>query len=319
MYTENPVIPESVSQWFEEVTGFGSAVQTKLLLSLVAIALIWLFRRLILFLVGRRTEDVRVRYRWKKVSAYFGFLVALLVLGWVWLKGFTAVATYLGLLSAGLAIALKEPLVDLVGWSFILWRRPFEVGDRIQIGAHAGDVIDLRIFQFTLLEIGNWVAADQSTGRVIHIPNGRVFTEAVANYTRGFNFIWNEIPVLITFESDWREAKRILQRIAESHAASLSELAQEELRKASRRFMIFYSKLTPTVYTSVEDSGVLLTIRYLCEPRQRRGSVQAIWEDILTEFGDRDDIDFAYPTRRFYDHVREGKPGLIPPAEAPGK
>jgi len=95
------------------------------------------------------------------------------------------------------------------------------VGDRIQIGEHAGDVVDLRIFQFTLVEIENWVAADQRTGRVIHVPNGRVFNEVVANYSRGFEYIWNEVPVRVTFESDWEAAKAILQEIANRQATKL--------------------------------------------------------------------------------------------------
>jgi small-conductance mechanosensitive channel len=76
--------------------------------------------------------------------------------------------------------------------------------------------------------------------------------------------------------------------------------------------MIFYSTLTPSVYTHVKDSGVLLTIRYLCEPRRRRDSQQAIWEDILKKFAECDDIDFAYPTQRFYNNSVEGKTGTRP-------
>jgi len=68
--------------------------------------------------------------------------------------------------------------------------------------------------------------------------------------------------------------------------------------------MIFYSKLTPIVYTSVEESGVLLTIRYLCEPSRRRDSKQAIWEDVLKEFAKNKDIDFAYPTHRI-EHLSQ--------------
>ena len=94
-----------------------------------------------------------------------------------------------------------------------MWKRPFEVGDRIQIGDQKGDVIDQRIFMFTVLEIGNWVDADQSTGRVIHIPNGKIFLETLASYTKGFEYIWNEIPVQVTFESDWRKAKNILESL----------------------------------------------------------------------------------------------------------
>jgi len=90
------------------------------------------------------------------------------------------------LLSAGIAIALKDVFVNLAGFIFIMWRQPLEVGHRIQIGEVAGDVVDIRPFQFTILEIGNWVDADQSTGRMIHIPNGKIFTENLANYHFGF-------------------------------------------------------------------------------------------------------------------------------------
>jgi small-conductance mechanosensitive channel len=125
------------------------------------------------------------------------------LLAWIWVEELLSLSTFLGLVSAGLAIALREPLINLMGWAFIVWRRPFEMGDRIEIGGQAGDVIDMRVFQFTLLEIGNWVDADQSTGRAIHVPNGKVFSESLANYSKGLAYIWNEIPVRVTFESDW--------------------------------------------------------------------------------------------------------------------
>ena len=73
--------------------------------------------------------------------------------------------------------------------------------------------------------------------------------------------------------------------------------------------MIFFQHLTPIVWTSVADSGVVLTMRYICEPRRRRSTATAIWEEILTAFAAEDAIDFAYPTTRFYDNRLEGKPG----------
>jgi small-conductance mechanosensitive channel len=212
----------------------------------------------------------------------------------------TSAATYFGLVSAGLAIALKDPITNIVAWGFVLWRKPFEVGDRIEIGPYAGDVVDQRIFYFSMMEIGNWVSADQSTGRILHIPNGMIFTNGVANFTHGPKFIWNEIPVLITFESDWELAKEILQRIADQHDISHIEGAAVEFESATRKFLLKYDKLTPIVYTDVQDSGVLLTIRYLCRPRQRRSSAQVLWEDILRAFDKHANIDLAYPTTRFY-------------------
>jgi small-conductance mechanosensitive channel len=204
---------------------------------------------------------------------------------------------------------LKDPVVNIAGWLFILIRRPFSIGDRIEIGNLKGDVIDMRIFQFTLNEIGNWVDADQSTGRIIHVPNGKIFTEPQMNYTAGFSHIWNEIGVMVTFESDWKKAKSILEEIVTKHAAHLTDAAQKTLREASRKYLIMYNTLTPIVYTSVKDSGIMLTMRYLITPRRRRSSEQAIWEETLESFAQCNEIDFAYPTQRIYYNLKEGKGG----------
>jgi len=295
---------QRLSAW----TALDVEVLRQLLASLTVVVGLWLTRWVVLLLVWRRTDDVRTRYRWRKTATYVFVTLGIFLVGRVWFTGFQSLATYLGLLSAGLAIALQDPVRSLAGWIFILWRQPFGLGDRIEIGQTRGDVIDIRLFQFTLMEIGNWVHADQSTGRVIHIPNGQVFTEPLANYSKGFQHIWEEVPVLVTFESNWQEAKRILAEIAETHTEHLTGKAEQAVKESSRRFMIFYEKLTPIVYTSVADSGVLLTLRFLCEPRRRRATVQAVWEAVLHRFAERPDIDFAYPTTRFYSNPTEGKP-----------
>ncbi len=294
-------------EWVNNFSGLSIGAQHKLLESFLVLVVLLFARYLVLKVALRRVEDPRLVYRWRKSASYLTFIVVVMALGWVWFEAFDSLPTFLGLLSAGIAIALKDMLINLVAFVFIMWRRPFIVGDRIEIGEHAGDVIDIRIFQFTLLEINKWVDADQSTGRVVHIPNGVVFTQPQANYDKGFRYIWNEMPVLLTFESNWEKAKGMLQKIADAHDEELSEKARKKILEAARNFMIYYTHLTPTVYTSVRDSGVLLTIRYLTEPRKRRGSEQAIWEDILREFSKHKDIDFAYPTQRFYNNLAEGK------------
>jgi len=297
----------NLAEWIKEVLGLSPGVQLKIFASLVIALILRIIYSLIIKIVRRRTENVRIRYSWRKILGYIVIILGIFLIGRLWFSGFHSIATYLGLLSAGIAIALKDVVSNFAGWLFIISRRPFSAGDRIQIGEYSGDVIDLRIFQFTLLEIGNWVNADQSTGRIIHIPNGIVLNEPLTNYSKGFQYIWNEVPILITFESNWEKAKKILQKIANENAEHLTKAAERRIKEASKKFMIFYSKLTPIVYTSVEGSGVLLTIRYLCEPQRRRGSEQAIWEDILREFALHNDIDFAYPTQRFYSHQVEGK------------
>jgi small-conductance mechanosensitive channel len=297
----------AITEWLQQTLGIPPYIQGRVLSSILVVGVLWFVRKLLLAILWRRVTDIRARYRIRKTSLYVVVTFGALVIGRVWFEGLQSLATFLGLLTAGLAIALKDLVVNFAGWGFILWRRPLEVGDRIQIGEYRGDVVDLRVFQFTLLEIGNWVDAEQSTGRIIHIPNGMVLTEVLANYTKGFQYIWDEIPVLVTFESNWKTAKQLLTDIIELHGKKAAEEARHSVQRAGEKFLISYSKLTPIVYTSVADSGVLLTMRYLCNPRERRATAQQIWEAILEAFGAREDIDFAYPTQRFYHNVTEGK------------
>ncbi len=272
----------------------------KLILSSGILLLLSVVRAMGHFVIRRRFSNPRRIYRWRRGILYVYTLLLVLLVGPIWLEGIASLTTFLGLASAGLAIAMHDTIANIAGWFFIISRTPFKVGNRIQIGDTAGDVIDIRLFQFSVVEIGNWVKADQSTGRIIHIPNSKVLREPLANYQVGFDYIWNEVPVLITFESDWKKAKQILTDITQANTEHLSKGAQEQIRKAAENFMIFYGKLTPIVYTSVRDSGVLLTIRYLVNPRQRRNTEQQIWESILDAFAKEDSIDLAYPTTRFY-------------------
>jgi len=278
-----------------------SSIQVKFIATFAAILIFIILRKIILKIVFRNISDALIRYRWQKTSSYIIYAAALIIIGQIWFKGIQSIATYLGLLSAGVAIALKDPLTNIVGWFFILSRTPFAVGDRVQLGVHSGDVIDINFFKFTLMEIGHWGEGEQSSGRIIHIPNGKVFTETLANYGKGFKYIWNEIPVLVTFESDWKEAKSILNKISIKHAEHVSKAAGRKFKETSKLFMMYKPDFNPQVYTKVEDSGILLTIRYLCNPRKRRITSQMIWEDVLDSFSKNKNIDFAYPTTRFYN------------------
>ncbi len=275
--------------------------------SVIIIFIFWILTKILHKIIKNSSMENASKFRWKKIVTYSSVLITFFLVGRIWYEGVQALATFFGLFSAGLAIALKELIANIAGWLFILFRKPFIVTDRIQIGDFAGDVIDQDIFQFTILEIGNWVDADQTTGRIIHIPNGKIFTQNLVNYTQGFNYIWNEIGVLITFESNWKKAKTILNKIVNNFPDKISKQIQNQIKKASEKFLLNNIDLSPQVYTDVKDSGVLLTVRYLCEPNKRRKTAQDIWEAILTEFAKADDIDLAYPTYRVFNNRFEGK------------
>ncbi|MDZ7681017.1 MAG: mechanosensitive ion channel [Fodinibius sp.] len=291
---------QNLTERFQTFIEYSPGVTYQVTLSIVAILIIWLLRLLAIRIINRQQDNAKLQYKWRKNLTYVSVFVGFLVVGNIWFKGLQSLATFLGLLSAGLAIALKEPVTDFAGWLFILWRKPFDVGDRIQIGDVKGDVIDTRVFKFTVLEIGNWVHADQSTGRVVHVPNHKVFTDSVANYTSDFEFIWNELEILVTFESDWKKAKVLLQEIANLHLQDFVEQAQQQVSRAQKSYLIHYKYLTPNVYTDVQDSGVRLAVRHLSDPRRRRSISEKIWEDTLDKFDEHDDIELAYPTMRIY-------------------
>lgn len=289
-------IPNHIKEFIETSPGFTYQV----VLSIVVIFLIWLVRFIAIRIINKKQPDIKIQYKWRKNLTYISVFLGFLIVGRIWFEGLQSVATFLGLLTAGLAIALKDPVSDFAGWIFIIWRKPFDVGDRIQLGDVKGDVIDQRLFKFTVLEIGNWVHADQSTGRVVHVSNHKIFSDSLANYTSDFEFIWNELPVLVTFESDWEKAKEILQEISDRHLQDFVEQAEHQISRAKKSYLIYYRYLTPTVYTDVRDSGINLTIRHLSDPRKRRSVTEAIWEDVLRSFAEHDDIELAYPTMRIY-------------------
>jgi len=283
-----------------EMLNVSSETLAKLVTTLVLLILFVLFRVLACSLAKRKISDPARFHHWRRIIVNTLTIIALVVIGRVWIRAVDSLAKFLGLATAGLAVAMHDTIANIAGWVFILWRKPFKAGDRIQVGDVTGDVIDQRLFQFSVIEVGNWVDADQSTGRIVHIPNSKILREPVSNYETGFQYIWHEIPVLITFESDWRKAKALLGSIASEKAEHLSEGAKEQIRRAAMRYLIFFKNLTPIVYTSVKESGVLLTLRYIVKPRERRNSEQAIWESILGEFEQHEDITLAYPTTRFY-------------------
>lgn len=275
----------------------------KVVQSLVLIIITILITRLIKRIVFNKLEDNRKYYIFKQRLNYTtGFIIIVGIL-FIWISSGTSLTTYIGLLSAGIAIALKEIFINMAGWLFIEFRRPFDVGHRISIGEQKGDVIDKRIFQFTLMEISNPEDGEQSTGRIIDVPNSFVFIHPTINYTKGFEYIWNEIKVLITFESDWELMKKLLLDIGNKDTDFTTDKVAEQIRNASKKYMINQSKLTPIVYTDVLDSGVLLSLRYLCEPKHKRNTSNKIWEDILRICESHDNIDLAYPTKRVLQEV----------------
>ena len=274
--------------------------QINLIESAAVIVGIVILRWLLLRAMHRYITQTDDWYRARRIATYVATVIAVISLAFIWFDAFHELPTYLGLVSAGIAIALADLLKNIAGWLYIVVRRPLWLGDRIEVDGVRGDVVDVRLFRFTLMEIGEWVHADQSTGRLVHVPNGVLFTKPMANYTEGFEYIWNEIPVMITFESNWEKAKSIILDEVQAVSMDVAAKASEGLRDTARDYQIKIGTLTPIVYLSVEESGVVLTGRFLVSARDRRGIEERVWEGILRGIRDAQDIDLAYPTVRTY-------------------
>ncbi len=249
-------------------------------------------------IINVRIKDIKQRHTARKNTIYSVTIIITIMIFIIWIQNLNSLTIYLGVLSAGLALALQEVILSMAGWVLILVRRPFEVGDRIELNGIQGDVIDIRMFQTSLLEIGNWVDADQSTGRIVHIPNSMIFKSESFNYSRGFEFIWNEIPILLTFESDWKKGKELMLLHAQELSEGVEDNLQRKIEVMKNRYMIYYGKLTPIVYVNIKDSGIELTLRYLTEAKKRRASQDALCQNILEEFQKEPTVNFAYPTYR---------------------
>jgi small-conductance mechanosensitive channel len=265
---------------------------------LLTILAIYLLGILIISLINRRVKNLHKRHTARKITLYSTVLIMLSLSVLFWVESVRSLTVMISIVGAGLVVALQEVILCFAGWLLIIFKRPFTVGDRIEIGSVKGDVIDVRMFQIALLEVGNWVKSEQSTGRVVHIPNSNVFRDRIFNYTKGFQCIWNEIKVTVTFESNWKKAKEIILKHANPEIDELGAKVQASINRMAQQYMIHYEKFTPIIYVNIADYGIELNLRYLTEVRKRRMTADRISRAILEEFTRERDIHFAYPTYR---------------------
>ncbi|MBD3391365.1 MAG: mechanosensitive ion channel [Chitinivibrionales bacterium] len=205
-----------------------------------------------------------------------------------------------GMFLAGVAISMRDVFSNFVAWTIIASGKGFSQGDRIRIGSLTGDVIDVGLLRTVLAEIGDWVGADQSTGRLVSMPNSMVLTHEIYNYTQGYDFIWDEVKILVTFESDWQKAEEIMTEVAFKDFEEKREQIQERLKRVRSRYLLRFNYISPKVYVRIADSGVELALRYMVRTRRRRTLEDFVAREILNRFAQEKKIDFAYPTMRFY-------------------
>lgn len=141
-------------------------------------------------------------------------LLVVVAMSYLFHNWYTA-AVSLGLISLVLGFALQGPISSFIGWLYILFRAPFEVGDRIEIGDVKGDVLEVGYMDTTLSEFhGSYLSSDLPSGRLIRFPNSKVLQSAVFNYSwQNYPFIWNEVAFQVAYNSDLDFVVATLRRV----------------------------------------------------------------------------------------------------------
>lgn len=276
------------------ILGLNPETLRKVVLSLAVVAIVLGVRALLGVVVGLGTGVSR-RSIWvrKYIRLAFGGLGVLLLLS-IWFDNPSRLATFLGLLAGGLAFASQNAVLSVAGYFVIVFGKTFDLGDRIQIGDVRGDVLDIGLLKTTVMEMGvprllypdphHWVAARQYTGRVVTITNAEVFKQPTYNYTRNFNFLWEELRLPLRYDTDLRQAEDIVLSAVREATSSIIEEGHRELANMRERYLVHASELEPRAYLRLTDNWVEMSVRFLVKTYGVREVKDRISRRILARF-----------------------------------
>jgi small-conductance mechanosensitive channel len=255
----------------------------------------WLLRLSVRLLIRGSLRRERVVF-WARQAISLVLAIALLIgILSIWFSDPTRLATFMGLVTAGVAFALQKPISALAGYLVILRGKTFGVGDRITMGGVRGDVIALRFTQTTIMEMGQppsvqgadpamWVEARQYTGRIVTISNSTVFDEPVYNYSREFPYIWDEMHLPISYKDDRERAEQILLDVAKRLTVKKNEINQDELKELTRRYFLPDPDVEPRVYFRLTDNWIEMTVRFIARTHGIRALKDAMSRQIIEAF-----------------------------------
>ena len=277
--------------------GVNRDTLTKLLLTLALVASIALLSRgarAVMRALLRGSAHERGYFWGRQAIRLVG--VAILVFGLIsiWFDDPSRLATAIGLISAGVAIALQRVLTAFAAYLVILRGRVFNVGDRITIGGVRGDVVALDFMQTTVMEMGQapdeqgdspsmWVHGRQYSGRLVRVTNDKMFETPIYNFTREFLYMWEELRLPISYRDDRAAAERIMLEAANRHTgAYLADAAASFAKMREQYRMVRDDDLHPRVYVRLTDNWVELSLRFVVEVYGARGVKDAMSREILS-------------------------------------
>jgi small-conductance mechanosensitive channel len=215
----------------------------------------------------------------------------------IWLGYGSSFTVAMGILGAGIAFASQEVIGSMAGYVNILTGNLYRIGDRIKIGSVIGDVLDISIMRTMVMEIGEWVQADQYTGRIVSIANRAVFSDPVINYTHPWPYLWDEVMIPITYESNWQKASKMILDQGQEYTAHIQAQARQTLDETMLRYpSLQESSIQPKLYLVMTDNWIEVTLRYVVDPHERRIVKNQLHSELLQDFEREPDITVASAT-----------------------
>jgi small-conductance mechanosensitive channel len=268
----------------------------KLIFSLLALTFTLVANRVARNLLKVRVEDPAHMHTLYMLIRNSVFLAGSIVILLIWLGLGSNFAVAMGILGAGIAFASQEVIGSFAGYLNIVTGNLFCIGDRVRIGNVIGDVVDISILRTTVMEIGEWVQADQYTGRIVTLANRVVFSDPVFNYTQHWPYLWDEIMIPITYHSNWRRAAEIMLEHSQEYTSHLQAQAQAKLRDLMGIYPVHETTVEPTLYIVMTDNWIEITLRYVVDARERRQVKGRLHHELLQHFESEADITVASVT-----------------------
>jgi len=264
---------------------------------IIGIAIIWLIVKMLQKNLFSKINDIDNRYRAKKLSSFFGYLLTIILFIIVLSDKLAGLTVAFGVAGAGIAFALQEVIASFAGWLAILFGDFYKTGDRVQLGGIKGDVMDIGVLRTTIMETGQWVDGDLYNGRIVLIANSYVFKEPVFNYSGDFPFLWDEIKIPIQYGSNYEKTKIILEKIGVEVAGDLTQKSQEKWQKMQQKYLLEEAQTKPMVSLIANDNWVEFTLRYVVSYKKRRATKTELFTKILKEIeATNGEIKFASTT-----------------------
>jgi small-conductance mechanosensitive channel len=276
-----------------------------------------LFTLIIKYLVKRYMSDNERFYTINKALNITFFTLLIFTLLFAYIENVSYLVTILGFASAGIAIAMKDWFMSIMGWFVIVIGGAVHVGDRVKFVRNGmeylGDVIDISMLRMTIQEDISLTTYmhNRRAGRIIFVPNNFIFTDMVANYTHaGLKTVWDGIDFTITFDSNAQKAAQIAKEVTKKYSKGYTEITRKQLNKLRSQYSVKNTNVEPRIYTFIEPNGVRVSAWYHTNAYATLTLRSTISMEILEKIQAEDSITMAYPTQSIYINKDVRKPKL---------